>query len=93
MVLSVIASIASVAAGFVPFYAVYRLMEMAIVGSLTWDGALVWIAAAAIAYVLSKVLFGASTLLSHVSAYAILESLRKDFVSKLMRASLGTVQS
>ncbi len=93
MVLSVIASIASVAAGFVPFYAVYRLMEMAIVGSLTWDGALVWIAVAAIAYVLSKVLFAASTLLSHVSAYAILESLRKDFVSKLMRASLGTVQS
>lgn len=93
MALSVIASIASVAAGFVPFYAVYRLMEMAIVGSLTWGGALVWIAVAAAAYVMSKILFGASTLLSHVSAYTILESLRKDFTRKLMRASLGTVQS
>ncbi|MGR1083211.1 ABC transporter ATP-binding protein [Olegusella massiliensis] len=93
MALSVIASIASVAAGFVPFYAVYRLMEMAIVGSPAWDSALVWIAVAAVFYVLSKALFGASTLLSHVSAYTILESLRKDFVSKLMRASLGTVQS
>ena len=93
MALSVIASIASVAAGFVPFYAVYSLMEMAIVGSLTWGGALVWIAVAAAAYVMSKILFGASTLLSHVSAYTILESLRKDFTRKLMRASLGTVQS
>ena len=36
MALSVIASVASVAAGFVPFYAVYSLMEMAIVGSLWW---------------------------------------------------------
>ena len=58
MALSVIASVASVAAGFVPFYAVYSLMEMAIVGSLTWGGALVWIAVAAAAYVMSKFFSG-----------------------------------
>ena len=40
----------------------------------------------------SKALFGISTLLSHVSAYTILETLRRDFIEKLMRASLGTVQ-
>ena len=65
----------------------------AIAKSLTWDGALIWIALAAVAYILSKILFGVSTLLSHVSAYTILESLRKDVVHKLMHASLGTVQT
>lgn len=93
MLFSLLASVASVAAGFVPFYAVYRIMGMAIAKSLTWDGALIWIALAAVAYILSKILFGISTLLSHVSAYTILESLRKDVVRKLMHASLGTVQT
>ncbi|MFR3092475.1 MAG: hypothetical protein ACLTMP_12740 [Eggerthella lenta] len=34
---------------------------------------LAWVGAAAAGYVASKVLFGASTLLSHVSAYTILD--------------------
>ena len=51
------------------------------------------LALAAVFYLASKVLFGISTLLSHVSAYTILETLRQDFVRKLMKASLGTVQA
>lgn len=48
------------------------------------------VAVAALAYVASKVLFGLSTVLSHVSAYTILATLRHDFVDKLMKTSLGT---
>lgn len=93
MIASFAVSLASVGAGFVPFYAVYRLMAMAMDGSLTWDRSVLWLALAAVFYLASKVLFGISTLLSHVSAYTILETLRQDFVRKLMKASLGTVQA
>ena len=89
---SLLASILSVAAGFVPFYAVYRIMTAAMEGRLTFEAALPWLCLAAGSYVVSKVLFGVSTLLSHMSAYTILETLRRDFIDKLMRASLGTVQ-
>ena len=98
MAASLAASVASVAMGFVPFYAVYRIMEIVMGasggegGAGAWEAAVPWIAAAAAAYVASKVLFGVSTLLSHVSAYTILAQLRRDFAAKLMRASLGTVQ-
>lgn len=93
MVLSLLVSIASVGVGFVPFYAVFRIMAQAMEGELTWEGAVPWLLVAAAAYVASKVLFGVSTLLSHISAYTILETLRRDFIDKLMHASLGTVQS
>ncbi|MCI7438292.1 MAG: ABC transporter ATP-binding protein/permease [Coriobacteriaceae bacterium] len=92
MLLSLGLSIMSVGAGFVPFYAVYRIMALGIKGELTWSVATPWLCLSAGAYVASKLLFGASTLLSHISAYTILETLRRDFISKLMRASLGTVQ-
>ena len=88
-------SLASVAAGLVPFYAVYRIMEqfMGLEGAADWASVLGWLCAAALAYVVSKVLFGVSTLLSHVSAYTILEQLRDDVICKLMKTSLGTAAS
>lgn len=52
-----------------------------------------WLLVGAAGYVLSKVMFGISTILSHISAYTILESLRLDVVEKLMRTSLGTAAS
>lgn len=93
MVLSLIASILSVGAGFVPFWCVYRIIGILIAGGAAWDAVLYWLCLAVGAYVVSKVLFGISTLLSHVSAYTILETLRCDFIDKLMHASLGTIQS
>ena len=60
MALSFIASVASVGVGFVPFYCVYRLMAMAIDGTLSWEGSTFWLVLAAAAYVASKLLFGAS---------------------------------
>lgn len=95
MAASLICSIASVGAGLVPFYAVYRIMGELMEFGAASDGAVVlgWLGIAAGAYVASKALFGISTLLSHGSAYAILESLRRDVVEKLMKTSLGTAAS
>ena len=67
---SLLASVLSVAAGFVPFYAVYRIMATAMEGRLAFEEALPWLCLAAASYVASKMLFGVSTLLSHVSAWA-----------------------
>ena len=93
MAVSLLCSVASVAAGLVPFYAVYRIIDEVIAPAPDGGAVLAWVGAAAAGYVASKVLFGASTLLSHVSAYTILESLRDDVVEKLMKTSLGTAAS
>ena len=90
---SLLASVLSVAAGFVPFYAAYRIMATAMEGRLAFEEALPWLCLAAASYVASKMLFGVSTLLSHVSAYTILETLRRDFIEKLMRAPSCTTRA
>lgn len=90
---SLVCSILSVASGLVPFYAVYRIMELLMGSSADGGEIAFWLAVAAIAYVAKQVLFGISTILSHISAYTILESLRCDVVEKLMKTSLGTAAS
>lgn len=94
MACSLACSILSVGVGLVPFYAVYRIMEQ-MMGTVAPDAGAVlcWLAVAATGYAVSKILFGVSTLLSHVSAYTILETLRRDMVEKLMKTSLGTATS
>lgn len=95
MAASLFCSLLSVAAGLVPFYAVYRVMweVMGLVEPADWNAILGWLGLAVVGYVLSKLFFGASTLLSHISAYTILETLRGDVVEKLMKTSLGTAAS
>ncbi len=92
MAFSELCSIASVASGLVPFYALYRVTDLLIAGGGE-DGIAFWLVVAAAAYACQRVLFGFSTVLSHVSAYTILATLRHDINDKLMRASLGTAAS
>lgn len=92
MAASFLFSVASVACGFVPFWCVYKVLQLFMDAGFvpTAEAITFWLAIAALAYMGSKVLFGVSTILSHISAYSILASLRHDFIDKLMRASLGT---
>ncbi len=92
MAASFLLSVLSVACGFAPFWCVYKVLQLFMDAGFapTAEALAFWLALAALAYIGSKVLFGASTILSHISAYSILASLRHDFVDKLMRASLGT---
>ena len=92
MIVSELCSIASVASGLVPFYALYRVIDLVVEGD-SGQGIAFWLAVAAGAYVCRHVLFGCSTVLSHISAYTILASLRQNMADKLMRASLGTASS
>lgn len=95
MVVSFLLSLMSVAAGLVPFLCVYKVLQLFMDPgfSPTGEAVVLWLGLAALAYVASKVFFGASTIFSHISAYTILASLRHDFVERLMRASLGTSSS
>lgn len=95
MVVSFLLSLMSVAAGLVPFLCVYKVLQLFMDPGFvpTGDAIAFWLGLTALAYVASKVLFGASTIFSHISAYTILASLRHDFVDRLMRASLGTSSS
>lgn len=95
MIASFIFSLLSVAIGFVPFWCVYKILQMFMEEGYVPTGEFLafWIVVAALAYVMSKVFFGISTICSHVSAYTILATLRHDFIEKLMRTSLGTSSS
>lgn len=92
MAASFLLSVMSVGAGLIPFLCVYKMLQLFMDPGFapTADAIALWLGLAAAAYVASKILFGASTLLSHVSAYTILAGLRHDFADRLMRASLGT---
>lgn len=91
--LSVICAMISVAGGFVPFYAAYRLLLEFIDRRTVWSNILIWCLVAVCGYVMKILFYGFSTVLSHISAYNILESLRLKIAKRLMGAPLGEVIS
>lgn len=96
MVVAEIASIASVFSGLIPFYAVYRIIDLVVVrigDTPAWDAVFGWAALAGMGYVAKQLLFAVSTMNSHIGAYTILAELRGDIAERLMDASLGTAQA
>ena len=91
MILSVLCSVISVGGGFLPFWCVYRILALFVEKELTVSQALFWSAAAMGGYLVKVVFFGISTVLSHLSAYNILEGLRLRIFDRLMAAPLGEV--
>lgn len=93
MVLSVLCAILSVVGGFVPYWGVYQILRLFILDTVTGEGILLWAGVCLGGYG-GKVLFYAlSTMLAHVSAYTILEGLRRQVADRLMGAPLGSVLS
>ncbi|MGI6104832.1 MAG: ABC transporter ATP-binding protein [Raoultibacter sp.] len=93
MILSILCACVSVLGGFVPFYATYQVILVFFSGTVELSSIFYWIAIAC-AGVLVKIVFRMiSTMLSHMSAYTILENLRRSVADRLMRAPLGTVLS
>lgn len=94
IILSVISAFISVAGGFIPYYAVYKLIGILIYtdeSSVLVNDLIFWCSVAAVGYVI-KILFNAvSTSLSHVAAFSTLEELRLAVANKLYRSSLGAV--
>jgi len=93
LLLSVLCALISVAGGLVPFIAAYQIIIMFFNNSAASQKIIRW-GLVCIAGFLIKVLFHAiSTTLSHVSAYTILEMMRKRVAEKLLKAPLGVTQS
>jgi len=91
MFLSVIFSLLSVAAGFVPYVAIYRLMVEFIGDQVDLERIMIWSLLCLTGYLLKQIFFEISTTLSHMSAYTILETIRLQLTDKLLKLPLGYV--
>ncbi|NFA42936.1 ABC transporter ATP-binding protein [Clostridium botulinum] len=91
MIFSVVCAIISVSGGIIPYIGVYNIIILFIEKTPKINEILFWIGICIIGHVI-KLLFNAiSTILSHISAYTILETIRSKIAEKLMKAPLGTV--
>lgn len=91
MAFSVLCACVSVAGGVVPFLAVYQVLLMFIKRSVDFKSICLWCLIAMSGYLIKILFYGISTVLSHISAYTILEGLRLKIADCLMRAPLGEV--
>ncbi|MDO4327479.1 MAG: ABC transporter ATP-binding protein, partial [bacterium] len=90
---SVILSVISVVAGLVPYYCMFRLIEMYVDSALTVQKIWLWCGVALAAQIVKVVFFGLSTGLSHYMAYHILEGLRLRVADRFLHAPLGRVEA
>ena len=93
MILSVICSIISVFGGLVPFLGVYQILKLFIERNVTVRQILFWCGICVAGYLVRLLFFAISTILSHISAYTILETIRMEIADKLMKAPLGEVMN
>lgn len=93
LILSVLLSVISVVSGIVPYYCVYRMIELLAKAALTNELLLLWGGRILLSYVVKIVMFGLSTGVSHNAAYNILENLRLRVADAFMQAPLGEVTS
>lgn len=84
-------SVIGVIGGFVPFMGVYQILKGFIEANVKLLQIWYWCGVCAAGYVVKLVFFAISTILSHVSAYEILETIRMEIADKLMKAPLGHV--
>jgi len=91
MIFSVIFSLLSVAAGFVPYVAIYRLMAEFLGNQAELVSVSKWCLLCFGGYLLKLLFFEISTTLSHMSAYTILETIRLQLTEKLLKLPLGFV--
>ena len=90
---SVILSVVSVTAGLVPFYCMYRVIELFALDAASAAGIVRWCLGALLAWAVKILTFTLSTGLSHSMAYRVLEGLRLRLADRFLRAPLGDVQS
>ncbi|NEF65745.1 ATP-binding cassette domain-containing protein [Staphylococcus aureus] len=93
IMLSILLSIISVFSGLVPYWAVFKIILMMINNTYTINTIMFYIFISLIAYISQVCYFGASTMLSHITAYEILSNIRKKLARKLMHLPLGVVES
>ena len=88
---SVVFSMISLLSGIIPYYCVYRILDLYIGGTLEKDFVMHWCGIALIAYLVKVVCFGISTGISHFVAFHVLEGLRLKVADTFLKAPLGEV--
>ncbi|MFT3983597.1 MAG: ABC transporter ATP-binding protein [Lachnospiraceae bacterium] len=91
LAIAVLLSVISIVSGLVPYYCVYKLIELFTRNAVTNELLVRWGGIILSAYVVKTVAFGLSTGLSHHAAYHILENLRLRMTDVFMHAPLGEV--
>lgn len=93
MVLSVLFAVCSVAGGLAPYLGVYRIILIFFEENPLPEKIFPWIGFCGAGYLAKQIFHGLSTSFSHISAYHILENIRRALADKMMRVPLGTVYS
>ena len=91
-VLSIILSIISITSGLVPYFCVYKIIELLVAGSVTVNAALYWCSMALLFYFIKVLFYSLSTGLSHHVAFNVLSGLRQRVKDKFLHAPLGEIQ-
>ncbi|MCR5485900.1 MAG: ABC transporter ATP-binding protein/permease [Lachnospiraceae bacterium] len=91
--ISVVFSMASLVAGIVPYYCVYRILDGYISGNADKTLVMHFCMIALFAYLVKVVCFGISTGISHYVAFNVLEGLRLKVADTFLMAPLGEVYS
>lgn len=93
MLASVLLAIVGVAGGLLPYIGVYRIIMLFFEGRAEMGTVLPWTGLCVGGYVVKLLFHSLSTTCSHISAYMILESIRRNIAGKLMKIPLGSVAS
>lgn len=91
LILSICLSVFSIVSGMLPYYCVYRLIDLYLSNGLTGEKIGLWCLLAIIFYAVKVITFSLSTALSHNAAYHILKNLRLRVVNRFLHAPLGEV--
>lgn len=90
--LSVIFSIISVISGLLPYYCIYKVLDLYIKDQADIQVMMHWCLYALLFYIIKIITFSASTWISHIAAYHILEGMRLRLTERFLKATLGEVQ-
>lgn len=93
MILSVLCAVLSVIGGFIPYYSVYQVLRLLIAQEMIWENIVLWCMTGAFGYLMQVLFHGIGAVLSHISAFTILEELRLRIAKQLMKAPLGEVMN
>lgn len=92
LILSVFCAMISVGGGMIPFIAAYRIIILFFDRSATVEKIVYWGVVCAAGFLVKVIFHAISTTLSHISAYTILELMRRQVAEKLLKAPLGVTQ-
>ncbi len=88
---SVVLAILGVAASFVPYLIISKIVEELLSGNRKWDDYLNLVIWMGIFWVIRMTLHSLSTSLSHVATFTVLGGIRKQLCTKLSKIPLGSV--